>query len=188
MSCAPGGPGAASWGQGYDFGPGGRREPTLWEGPQGTAVVPLPFTDTYRNSALSTTPGSNALGTSLAECLLPGGSLARRSVLSLCRLGLDQALAIRFQQEWEGEQQWSGLRATASEEVRREQGAGVQCWGRAGWRSWVFAGGWGRVSVPGLSQPPRCQRDPEVVPTRCRGLSAFPSAKCAHGLKIKTLS
>lgn len=49
-------------------------------------------------------------------------------------------------------------------------------------------GAQGRVWVPGLSQQQHCQPDPAVVPTRCPGLSAFPSAKFAHGLKIKTLS
>lgn len=50
VSCAAGGPGAASWDQGNDFGPGGRREPSPWEGPQGTAAFLL-FAGTYRNSA-----------------------------------------------------------------------------------------------------------------------------------------
>lgn len=57
-----------------------------------------------------------------------------------------------------------------------------------GSRRWVFGGGRGRVWAPGLSQPQRRQREPQDAPPLRLGLSAFPGAKCAHGLKIKTLS
>lgn len=42
----------------------------------------------------------------------------------------------------------------------------------------MFDAAWGRILVPGLTQPGGC----------AHSLSAFPSTKFAHGLKIKTFS